>query len=163
MIKSRVAILIAALSLSACATSPKTFYADPTNPDDTSLCRAAFDPQSTPDFRKDVEDELVRRGMSGEKCRSKISMQNGVLVAAAVIGTGAAVVAACRNGCSGGGGYSPSYVSMGAYGYAWDEFYDEYGQLTWRCRDRANGEFADNWHCPGPQVDSTWPSKGRLF
>ena len=45
-------------------------------------------------------------------------------------------------------------------GYAWDAFYDQYGNIQWRCRDKSNGEFAYDSNCSGlVKSDNTWPGK----
>src|SRR5690348_3798698 len=87
----------AVLVLSGCATSPKKFYEDPTKPDDTSLCRAVFDPAAEYQFRADVSQELIRRGLSEEACRAKINTQDAVIIGAAAVGLGTAAVIACSN------------------------------------------------------------------
>lgn len=70
------------------------------------------------------------------------------LVAGAVV-----VVAAMIGGAGDGYDYSDS-------GYAWDQFYSSYGILTWRCRDKSNGEFANNSNCSDKiKLDNTWPDK----
>lgn len=44
------------------------------------------------------------------------------------------------------------------YGYAWDAFYNEYHRIVWRCRNKENGQFANDRKCSGmEQTDSTWP------
>lgn len=97
----------AALVLGGCATSPKNFYADRTKPDDTALCRVLLDPGAGAQYRADVVEELVRRGMTSEKCAAKVSTQDAVILGAAVVGLGTAAVIACSNAsCGGGGGYS---------------------------------------------------------
>lgn len=141
-----------ALVLAGCATSPKDFYANPTKPDGTALCRAWFDAKD-PKFKSDVGTELSRRGFTVDECQKRIVAQNvGVgAVAVAALTTTAAI--ACQNGgCGGGGGYS----SYGGYGYAWDNIPDGYGGRIWRCRSRANGEFADDGYCPIYRADA-WP------
>lgn len=95
----------AAFALSGCATSPSKFYADPAKPDATSLCRVALDARTDAQFRSDVMRELLRRGIHLQDCQNKVATQNGVLVAAALIGVTTAAVIACKGGgCAGGGG-----------------------------------------------------------
>ncbi len=44
--------------------------------------------------------------------------------------------------------------------WAWDEFFDAYGRITWRCRGKLSGRFADDYRCYGsPKIDNTWPRK----
>lgn len=70
------------------------------------------------------------------------------IVAGAVV-----LVAAMIEG--GGDGYDYS-----GSGYAWDAFYDQYGNIQWRCRDKSNGEFAYDSNCSGlVKSDNTWPDK----
>jgi hypothetical protein len=68
---------------------------------------------------------------------------------------GAAATAAAAS--YGGGGSPQNYNNTG---YAWDAFYDQYYNLTWRCRDKSNGQFAYDYNCSTKvKVDTTWPSK----
>lgn len=148
-------IVCAPLILAGCAVSPKTFYADPTKPNDTELCRLAFDQNADPQFRQDVANELVRRGVTTQTCQSKITTQNAIGVAAVLIGVTTAAVIACRNNAcaGGGGGYTPTATSA-ASGYDWDYLP---GNGEWRCRSDANGEFAPDFDCADkPQIDH-WP------
>jgi hypothetical protein len=143
------ATVSAALLLSGCATSPKDFYANPAKADATALCRAWFDAKD-PQFKADVGSELLRRGFTVEQCQNRITSQNvGVGIVALTALTTAAVISCQNGGCAGGGG---GY----GYGYAWDNIPDGYGGRIWRCRDRGNGEFADDYHCPAIQSDY-WP------
>lgn len=44
------------------------------------------------------------------------------------------------------------------FDWAWDQFRDEYGNLTWRCRGMHTGRFAEDWRCAYKvMVDATWP------
>lgn len=94
-----------AVALSGCATAPKDFYADPSKPKDTALCRAVME-TTDPIFQRDAAEELTKRGLTAEECQNKVAMETAALVGIAAVATGVAVVAACQNGC-GGGGYSP--------------------------------------------------------
>lgn len=146
-----------ALVLAGCATSPTKFYADRSKPDATSLCRAVFDESADTQFRRDVAEELTRRGVTFETCQQKISTQNAVGAAAVIIGLGAATVIACQNtNCAGAGGSLGGGGVARRTGYAWDGFYDDNGVYEFRCRSYANGEFVPDYLCPGPQVDN-WP------
>jgi hypothetical protein len=96
---------VLAVLLAGCATSPSRFYADPTKPDDTSLCRVALDTSSDPSYRADVAQELLRRGLTVEACQTKINTQTAVVVGAALVGLTTAAIIACNNGsCPSGGG-----------------------------------------------------------
>jgi hypothetical protein len=99
-------IASAAVLLAGCATSPTKFYADPGRPDDTSLCRVVLDEGADIQYRRDVADELVKRGLTVEGCKTKVTTQNAVVVGAALIGLTTAAVIACSDGrsCAGGGG-----------------------------------------------------------
>jgi hypothetical protein len=136
MLAVRVSALLTAAVLSGCATSPKSFYADPGKPDATSLCRVLFDQAADEQFRRDVANELGRRGVSEQNCRNKINTQTGVLVAAALIGVTAGAVIACRNGacptggggfvdrdCAGGPGDGPLYVQGPVYVGTYDLYH----------------------------------------
>ncbi|TPJ52407.1 hypothetical protein [Mesorhizobium sp. B2-6-4] len=71
-----------------------------------------------------------------------------------ILRLGAAVAVAANNGY-GGGYYRPPPT---VYGVAWDQFYDQFYNLTWRCRDKATGRFVDDYYCNGmPMFDSAWP------
>ncbi len=110
-------LLSAALVLSGCATSPKNFYADPSKPDDTALCRVLLDSNADVQYQTDVVQELLRRGMTAEKCREKINTQDAVILGAAVIGLGTAAVIACSNAsCGGAGGGSYGRFDKDCYG-----------------------------------------------
>lgn len=118
-----------ALSVSSCATQPKDFYADPAKPKDTALCRAVLE-TTDPAFRADAATELVRRGLTLEKCQNKVAMETAALVGIAAVATGVAVAAACSNGCA-----APSYYS---------------GSNTGLDRDCAGGRGDGPLYVPGP-------------
>lgn len=101
-----------------------------------------------PARREQIANLIVRRGGTAEHCQRLIAYDNAIMTGIAVAGVAVAVgVAASQGGYYGG----PSY------GTAWDQFYNQYYQPIWRCRDRASGRFVDNYHCAGkPMVDSTW-------
>jgi hypothetical protein len=76
----------------------------------------------------------------------------GILGAVATVGLAA-------SGGGSGGGYGNSYTPVD-YDWAWDQFYNQYGQLTWACRGKQTGQFAYNSSCAYKTVnDLTWPSK----
>ena len=61
-------------------------------------------------------------------------------------------------------GRDPDYVDYGNqstdYDWDWDGFYDQYGNLTWRCRGIQTGRFADNYKCAADiKTDTRWPNK----
>lgn len=123
--KSIVALGAVSL-LAACATPPKDFYADPTKPKDTALCRAHLESQDS-QFKTDTAVELTRRGLTLEECQNRVAMESAAVVGIAAVATGVAVAAACSGGgctgysapylpssgdydCWGGGGDGPNYV-----------------------------------------------------
>jgi hypothetical protein len=142
-----------------------SFYADKSKGSATSLCRAYLDQQLSDQYRYDIQSELIRRSVDPAECQAKVMGENVALATIGAVAVGIGVAAACQDGCPavGGGGYSPSPNTYKT-GYAWDQFYDEYRQLIWRCRDRSNGQFAYDYHCAGKvQFDSEWPSKSALL
>ena len=119
------AVLVVALS--GCATKPKDFYADPSKPQDTALCRAVME-TADPNFQSDAAAELVKRGLTAEECRSRVAMETAAIVGIAAVATGVAVVAACQNGC-GGAGYSPQYDDVDCAGGRGNGPRWQYGQI----------------------------------
>lgn len=148
--RQTLALVIIVSLATGCATGSKSFYANPSKPDTTSLCRAYFETKDS-NYQFDLIDELERRGLDHEKCRKRVNLQNAVVITAAAVAVGAAAVAVSR---SGGGYASPAY-----HGAAWDGFRNQYGAWIWRCRDRATGQFVYNYRCNGiPVNDNTWPT-----
>jgi len=156
----RIIAIVLVAALSACAASPTAFYKNPNRQSDASLCKA-FAESSDQQFREDLAVELVGRGITAwPQCQQKIDQANiGIgIVSVLAIGTLAAVASTSK--LPGGAPSAPSR----AYGYAWDQFYDDNRNLVWACRDRSNGQFSESWHCSGKlQVDTTWPSKSRYY
>ena len=149
--KTASAVVLGAILLSACAVSPKSFYANSAAVNDTALCRAAFETKDHA-FRTDVIAELQRRGITSKDCEQKILTQEVVAAGALLAATTAAVAVACSSySCAGGGG--------GGYsaGADWDQFYDGYGNLVWHCRERATGHFTANSNCYGSPYIDHWP------
>lgn len=140
----------AAVVLGGCSTNSTYAYKDLNNEGTHTLCRElATHPDQA--YRAEVAKHLVKRGATVEKCNRLIAADNSIAASIAVAGAAVAVGAAANSG----GGY---YPSSPAYGVAWDQFYNEYGQVMWRCRDRSNGRFVYDTYCGGlPMVDSTWP------
>ena len=148
-------ILLAAFVVASCSTTESGFYKDPKKQPVENLCRA-WARSSNSQFRRDVENELISRGVtSAEECQKRVNLQNAVIAGIAIAGVAVAASAASKNGYGGGyGGYS----GYGSYGVAWDQFYDPYFNLIWRCRDRSTGRFVDDYRCQGKlKTDSTWP------
>ncbi len=68
-----------------------------------------------------------------------------------------AVAAAASAASSGGGGYTPA-TPVSDYSWAWDQFQDQYGTVTWRCRGQQTGQFALDESCQYQfKSDATWP------
>lgn len=151
MLKRSMVALGAISLLAACATPPKDFYADPTKPKDTALCRAHLESQD-PQFKGDTAIELTRRGLTLEECQNRVAMETAAVVGIAAVATGVAVAAACSNGCSGpayygsapdqdcrgGSGNGPVYVQ----GPVWVGSYDPHNL------DADN----DGWGCEASDV-----------
>lgn len=46
------------------------------------------------------------------------------------------------------------------YDWDWDEFYDQYGTLVWRCRGVQTGQYSENSNCAyDAMTDRRWPEK----
>lgn len=66
---------------------------------------------------------------------------------------------------SGAKAFANAYNVSNGYGYtnyteyAWDGFYDAYGNFVYRCREVESGKFAENYNCKGYKNDNTWPSR----
>lgn len=144
-----VSLLGAALLLAGCTTNQAPLDENFAEKDTLTLCRMVF--QATdPARREKIAALIIRRGGTAERCQKLIANDQAVWTGIAVAGVAAAAGAAASNG----GYYAP--VSYG--GVAWDQFYNQYYQLIWRCRDRSTGRFVEDYYCAGkPMVDSTWP------
>lgn len=148
----KIAIAMAAACLAGgCTTNSGYDVATLTDKDTRSLCRIVAE-SSDQNYRHEAAELLVRRGATASKCAKLIEADSAMFATAAVV-AGTALAAGVAS--SGGGGYYPTY---GSYGVAWDQFYDAYNNLTWRCRDKSNGQFVYDYYCSGKSmVDSTWP------
>ncbi|NRP46014.1 hypothetical protein XMD543_000020 [Marinobacterium sp. xm-d-543] len=162
--------LIAALVTTGCASTRGNFVKNSYKLDKLDFCQNyvkdysalqkykanAYSVKDSKDrnYFRVLEREVDRRNVSYGECKAVVKeheddVAKGILAAAALI----AITAAVANS-SGGGGYGSSTS------YEWDEFYDAYGNLTWRCRDTSNGQFAYDYNCAGSlKTDSTWPGK----
>lgn len=174
MIAARKVISVAiaaSLSLSGCAVSQRDFASSAYSLDDTTVCHNflqdgskisnLYNASVTGDelaYLGALETQVKHRELDQYKCEQLVKEQSekvaaGILIGAAVIGAAALVA---KSGGGGGGTPSNSYAT----GYAWDQFYDQYGNLTWRCRDKSNGQFAYNHLCASEyKLDSAWPGK----
>lgn len=145
--------------LVGCASTPTSFYKNRAAVGNTALCKTVRSGNAAKDpaFRGDVIAELERRGLTPNECDRLIRKQQAAIAAAILAG---AVVAIAAEGGGGGGG-GGSYVAD--YQWEWDEFYDQYGNLIWRCRGVQTGQFAEDSRC-GYKVKSDWkwPSKRAL-
>lgn len=105
--------VVAAMLLTGCAVTPKSFYADPSGVKDTPLCRAIVEAmaQGNSQFARDTAAEADRRGLTLEQCRTKIAQEDAAIVGIALVGTAVGVAMACSNGCATGGYNAPAYVS----------------------------------------------------
>lgn len=149
----KTSTLLAALIVSGCTTTQSSFYKDPDKQTVTNLCRAWAKTQD-PKFARDLQNELRSRGVtSPQECQKRINVENAIITGIAVAGAAVAIGAAAQNGYGGSG-----YSGYDSYGVAWDQFYNQYYQLIWRCRSRSNGQFVDDYYCAGkPKTDFTWP------
>jgi hypothetical protein len=151
--RTAATVTAVALLFSGCTTSQTNFYKNPQAAGSTSLCRTLWESTDLK-YRQDVAAELISRGITtAEECQRRVKTQNAAIAGIAIAATAAAVVIAANNGGFGGGNYSG-----GSYGVAWDQFYNQYYQPIWRCRDKSNGQFVADWQCSGkPMHDGTWP------
>lgn len=145
--------------ISGCAVSKGSFYQNRYSVSDAALCRTFISGTGSDyQFSQDITTEVTRRNLSYSDCQAKVKESNN-LIGAAVVGAivvGAAVAASKRGGGGGSNGGN-SYAESGA---DWDAFYNQYGQLTWACRDIQTGQFTQAFNCAGKsQTDSRWPSK----
>jgi hypothetical protein len=70
------------------------------------------------------------------------------------------VAATAALAASGGGYTGNSYYAPTDYDWAWDQYYNQYGQLVWSCRGKQTGQFAEFDRCQyKPANDFTWPTK----
>lgn len=150
--KSLLLLSLAVLT-SGCTTNTIPANKDLTAEGTLGLCRIVYE-------SKDVETKnkavalLIKRGANPEKCVRLIQSDNNVATGIAISAGAVAAGAVVANNGGYGGGYYPQTSS---YGVAWDQFYNHNGQLIWRCRSRANGQFIDDYHCASlPKVDA-WP------
>ncbi|WP_320249093.1 hypothetical protein [Mesorhizobium vachelliae] len=145
-----------AFASASCTTSQQAFNKNPSAVSTSALCRTLA---STNDvkFQQNLYLELTRRSVTVEQCADMIRKQNQAIAAGvAIAAVGAAVAVCSKNNCGGGGYARPNYYQ----GADWDEFYNQYGQLVWVCRDIATGQFVDYVNCYGKaQTDWRWPAK----
>jgi hypothetical protein len=167
-------ILSSVLIVQSCAMSPTSFVNNRASLDDVDVCRRyekdhqkIYDNSSNPQdqhYLSTLKDEVSNRGLSLSKC-DKILSDNAANNAA-IFALALAAAAAAYGGGGGGSTTQPDdststdYYDYTKTGYAWDAFYDQYYNLVWRCRNKANGQFAYDYQCGGKvKVDTTWPDK----
>src|SRR5690606_21767936 len=104
-------------------------------------------------FKISLKRELESRGYSLLDCKKIMDDRHSAIAIGAILG--AALIAVSQSG-GGGSGYAP----VSDYDYAWDQYYNQYGQLVWACRGKQTGQFSYLENCRyKPANDYTWPSK----
>jgi hypothetical protein len=156
-------LLSSALLLTACAVSSERFYSNRGSLGAVSLCRTHQTAIRNGQYQlaKDVEQELrARLKKNLSQCEEIISASNRA-VAAGVLATAVVVAAASSKGGGGGSGTTSKTTSSATdYDWDWDQFYNQYGDLIWRCRGVQSGQFAEDYHCAADyKSDTRWPSK----
>lgn len=155
---ARVSLGLCAMLLCGCAVSSATFYKSRSTVSDLQLCRTVNSSaaKAEPQFRQDVARELVARGYTRELCQQLIDQENAKIASA--LGAAATVAASSY---AAGSGYNSGYNPVPTdYSWEWDEFYNEYYQLIWRCRGVQTGQFAEDSRCQWKsKTDWKWPSK----
>lgn len=137
----------AAVLLAGCSTNTTPTTIDVATLDTLALCRALTSTDVAHSAR--AAEILVKRGATIEKCNRLIAADGAIATGILIAGVGIAAGAAGGSG----GSYSPP-----VYGVAWDAFQNQFGQYVWRCRDRATGQFVDDYRCGGLALhDYTWP------
>lgn len=151
--------------IEGCAVSSTRMINEGNELSDTRFCRNFLNDYS--DLITKVSDETItaeeisyllalngqrnKRGLDEEDCKALVKSGNTKVTIGIALGV-LAVIAAAAAAQSGAVGSSS--------GYAWDQFYDEHGNLTWRCRNKSNGEFAYDFNCSSAlKSDNTWPAK----
>lgn len=158
MRRLQVAAMVVAVCSAGCKTTPDNFYANRAAEDETSLCRAYLKTNNFT-FQRDLATKLLQRGIDPAACKGMVRSQDAAL-ALGILAVGVTTVAAASAANSGA---SNSWGGSGTAYADWDEFYNEYGQLTWRCREIWTGQFTEDQHCRYlPLLDDRWPSK-RVF
>lgn len=153
--------------LAGCATTPSTFYAGPAAVSDVTLCRT-MSASSDMRFVRDVQLELVRRGIPTSDCPVLVRNQDVAIGAVVAGATVVAVAAASRN--------SDVYAAVDVdisndhhrdipvdYDWEWDEFYMN-SELVWACRGVQSALLVPSDRCTyKTQADLRWPAKHEPF
>lgn len=133
------AVILGAAVLSGCTTSPNRLYADPASVDDATLCRT-FDTTQDPEFKANVEEVLVRRGLSETRCGvieavHRKDVRGGVINDVLAVG----IIPICADG---------SCTTKVAPHPEWDRVKDTYDDHShWRCRDYVSGQYLPDAAC----------------
>ncbi len=157
-----------------CAANQQSFLANSYSMDDTKVCRnyvkdrdkllASYAPSDATEasYLTALDEQIERRKLTSLRCEQLVRQEDDRIAAGIMLGILAvgAVAIAAQSGGGGGGSSSYSGYTNDSYGHAWDQFYDGSGNLTWRCRDKSSGQFAQAYQCYGePKSDFTWPRK----
>jgi hypothetical protein len=149
------------LATAGCAVSSERFYSDRGSFGAVSLCRTHKSALERGQYQlaRDVENELRGRlNKELHQCEKIISDSNAAIAAGVV--AAALVVAAASSDSAGSSGGGNTTTASSDYDWDWDEFYDQYGTLIWRCRGIQTARFAEDYKCAGDwKTDVRWPSK----
>lgn len=160
--KKYTSLFLIFVMMTGCAASRTAIINDSTDLSDTQICRNYLNDYSELQSKASLTHEekqyldalnalVLERDLEESDCEELVSDQNSTAVAIGLL----VVVAAALANSGGGGNYYPSQS-----GYAWDQFYDSNQNLVWRCRNKANGRFADSSSCASAyKLDTTWPAK----
>lgn len=162
--KRSVVLLMAVLAVSGCTASRNAILTGGSELTNEKICRRysvdTKEFKEKPPTKKQAQYLVARdrfmaqRGLNAEACERFVRKESRkvALFALSAAAVGAGVYAASRTDWSG-----PGYGGYGG-GYAWNGFYDHYGNYVWRCTNRSNGRWAENYHCATyAKVDNTWP------
>ena len=160
MLSRNVIAAIVLTCLVGCAVTPEQFYSQRGSLSGVTLCRTYQSAVQSSQWQlaRDIETELGSRlGVQASQC-SKVISDNELAILGGVL-IAAAVVAAASE--AGGAAAPPNTSSqISDYDWDWDQFYNEYGVLVWRCRGVQSGRFAENTNCTyDSMTDYRWPGK----
>lgn len=161
-----IALSVVVSSCSTMATVPEDdFLRNRVSMSDEAACAALFTAAKeykatgrTSYFGATIT-EIERRGKSVDWCNKRRDEQAdtaaGIGLIAALVGI---VAVAAKSGAGGGNYAAPTRAPGSDYEWDWDQFYDQAGQLIWRCRGVQTGQFAIDAECINKlQVDARWP------
>lgn len=124
-------VSIALFALAGCTTTQVEFQKNPKSISKGSLCRTYLE-SGDPYFRRGLESELTRRGISPYECPAMVQAQNNAAAALAVVALVGTAAAVCANNYCGGVSYQPYRPYPGNCQYDWQ--YDAAGR---RCGKRS--------------------------